>query len=1470
MFKKGKRVLASVLASTMLLSSMMVYAAESADDSGQQATLTVNSSHGTVSVTGDDVTSGEEENTYLVTKGSTVKVQIDPDENYELDQVTLGEKDLSVDGDGKTQFQMPGKDATLKVTFVSHDSDDNSQYIGVSPEEAALYEAGKIPERTPNITKTYPAETSKKTRAATSRAGVTMQEYGSKTFASVAGFSRASLLKRMRNTVSTDYYLSTTYRPDWYIPGSGMSADLRNPNGDCEGTNGAGDRAGTAAMNCTGFVWHMLTKAGADKDIPALNGWNSYLTNNNIKYRTYTGSDFDTIVDTIVNEDDWIEPGDIIWMWDADAADMANGLGYGISDHHHVGLFTGSALDDYNPLKGWFFKKDGSENGFWHSSNLNVPKEGNLITEITPKTRCLAVTVIKTGEHLSGSAQIVKTSANTDLTNGNSCYSISGAKYGVYTDKSCKNKVATFTTTENGKSNKVELDAGRYYVKEITAPKGYALDTKVYTLDVESDKTTTLKVTDKPQSDPVYILLGKIDAETTKNMPQGSASLGGAEFTVKYYDTKDAMDAGKASRLWVLETDEEGFVALDDDYKISGDDFYYMSNGDIAIPLGYITIQETKAPEGYLLNDEVFVRQITSDGTAESVNTYNEPTIKEDIVRGDLELVKFEEPLDEEEDHMTPLEGIVFEITSKTTGKTVEITTDKRGFASTKQLGVSDRGNLVFDTYIVHEKNTHEGLQPVKDFEVTISEEGQVLYYILANKQIISPVRLVKADSTTGKTVPIADTEFQLLDEKKNPITMETHYPDTVTHETFKTDKSGSFTLPEKLPAGIYYFRELNAPEGYLLNGEDLQFEIAEGHDWDEPLTVTFEDTPVMGQIKIAKTDADSKEPLSGALFMVTAAEDIVTPDGTIRATAGDVVDTITTDEDGKAQSKELFLGKYTVEEVKQPAGYVLSDKVWDVELTYKDQETAIVTEDLAVENVPTKVVVAKTQTGTETTLEGVQFAVWNKAMTEDDVDFGMTQKTFYTTDKNGQILVEHLLPGTYCIQETATIPGYALDDTVFEFTVANDGRIEGKECHELTIENDKIEVVATKVINSENDTQMAYPRTVTVVDTVSMIHLQPSVVYTLKGELVDQETGKPITDKDGEPITAELEFTADKSQMDVDVTFQDVDLSDYAGKTITVYEHLYQDGVEIGGHTDLNDENQQLQVMNPEIHTTATEQSKEIHNTYAEKDVTIRDLVECSGLIPGDYVLKGILMDKETGEPLLIDGKEVTAEQAFTATESEMAVEVYFRHLDLSQLSGHQIVVFETLYQEDTEIVDHADINDKDQEIRVCNPELHTTATDKQNGTHDSAAKNKVVILDEVDYKDLIPGEYVLKGVLMDKKTGEPLLIDGKQVTSEQKVEVKEETGTVEMEFKLDASELEGTSTVVFEYLYPVNGDEVGKTPIASHEDINDEGQTVNFVSPEQAPQTGVGSHLIWYALGILAIVGCRIGYVVYRKKKN
>ena len=770
-----------------------------------------------------------------------------------------------------------------------------------------------------------------------------------------------------------------------------------------------------------------------------------------------------------------------------------------------------------------------------------------------------------------GKLCIQKVSDNREVSENNSCYSLAGAEYGVYRDKACKNLVVTLKTDEAGKSNTVELEKGTYYLQEIKAPKGFAINKSVENLTVISGQTSTVRVSDRPLMSPVEVVLGKKDKDTNTGKPSGAASLEGAEFSIKYYsgyyDTDPAEQGKTAVRTWKLKTDASGKVRLEEQYKVSGGAFYKDSDGKPALPLGTVTIQETKAPKGYLINKEVFLRKIASDEKQESVSAYNVPVIKEEVMRGDIQLTKFAEDKDAEAEKKVPLEGIKFKLTSKTNGQSWTIVTDKDGFASTKQLKLGTHGNLVYDTYIISETNTPKEYKKLEDFEVTISGDNQTLSYIVENKLILSPVQLVKKDAVTGNLIPAADAEFQLLDQNKNVITMNTYYPKKEQINTFRTDATGSFMLPEKLEIGTYYFRETTAPVGYL-KGEDVSFEITEGHRWEDPFVVEFYDQPVMGRIEISKTDAETGNALPGTWFEVTAAEDILAGDGSMVAECGTVMDTVETGEDGKAVVEALYLGKYRIREQRATGGYLLSDAEYLVTLEYGDQTVPVIVETVNVENEPTRIRLIKTDRESGLPLENVIFSVWKK-------ESGEESAREYTTDPNGVIEIRRLIPGVYCIREKRTQPGYVLDLATYEMVISEDGRIDGAETGVLKLTNSATRIIGTKARDETGTVRKKMEQT----DLVMLKNLQIGQSYLLKGIIMDKETGRPLL-IDGHTVTAEKRFTAATKDGITEVVFR-YDGTSLEGKSIVFFEKLYVETeggiVEIAAHEDLEDKNQTI-----------------------------------------------------------------------------------------------------------------------------------------------------------------------------------------------------------------------------------------------------------------------------------------------------
>lgn len=426
-----------------------------------------------------------------------------------------------------------------------------------------------------------------------------------------------------------------------------------------------------------------------------------------------------------------------------------------------------------------------------------------------------------------GKLCIKKTSANPAITDNNPCYSLQGAEYGVYKTeadaKADKNKVNTLTigkydSSEKYKdwSNEIELDEGTYYVKETKNPKGYALNNSVVSVVVKANESSWIgsngEFKDYPQSDPVSVVLGKVDKETNQNKPQGSASLAGAEFTVKYYkglyDSDPAKSGQIPARSWVLKTNENGFCGLRASDKVSGDDFFYHSNKKTTLPVGTITIQESKAPVGYFINNEVFVRKITSSGNAERVETFNMPTVNEKVIKFNIKKVQA--------GTSTPVSGAVFRHTLPN-GSTEDLTTNGSGEITITGLASGTHKIKEIKSPDGYQLNPNEVVFNVASGTGTITftsgtnslvthgtKDSGDGYATFGNK--VNPFNL-KITKTNEHGKVLKGAEFRLYSDAdcKNVV------------DTQISDDKGLLTFKNLDVEKTYYFKETKAPQGYRI-----------------------------------------------------------------------------------------------------------------------------------------------------------------------------------------------------------------------------------------------------------------------------------------------------------------------------------------------------------------------------------------------------------------------------------------------------------------------------------------------------------------------------------------------------------------------------------------------------------------------------------------------------------------------------
>lgn len=482
------------------------------------------------------------------------------------------------------------------------------------------------------------------------------------------------------------------------------------------------------------------------------------------------------------------------------------------------------------------------------------------------------------------------------------------------------------------------------------------------------------------------------------------------------------------------------------------------------------TIREITPSEGYLLDKTIHkVGAEPKLFTIEHNLVANDVT--EQVMKGNIAIIKHTD--DGKTKIETPENGAEFEVYLKSSGSFEKADKDERDTIVCDENGFAQTKDMPYGVYTVHQTKGWEGRELMKDFDVFISQDGQTYRYLINNANFESYIKVVKKDAETGKTIPYAGAGFQIYDPAGNKVSMTFTYPTPTTIDTFYTDADGQLVTPEKLDYGKgYSLIEVQAPYGYVLDSTPISFDVTEENSTQEGgITLIKVDKPNMAQkgtISVEKTgevffgvnvsgeeDEDviyqpvyKVKGLAGAVYEIKADEDVITPDGTLRYHKGDVVDTVTTDEDGTAKSKELYLGKYTVVEIKAPTGMVVNKEKHSVELTYAGQDVAVTETATSFVNERQKVkislekILEQDETfgiGKNDEIKNISFGLYAK---EDVVSSSGTVIPadglieIITLDENGKATANTDLPfGSYYIKEIATDEHYILSDTQYPFT---------------------------------------------------------------------------------------------------------------------------------------------------------------------------------------------------------------------------------------------------------------------------------------------------------------------------------------------------------------------------------------------------------------------------------------------------
>ena len=824
--------------------------------------------------------------------------------------------------------------------------------------------------------------------------------------------------------------------------------------------------------------------------------------------------------------------------------------------------------------------------------------------------------------HNKGKLKLKKASSNPSISDNNPCYSLEGATYGVYSDSGCTQQVGTLTCNASGDSNVIDIAPGTYYVKETKAGKSYALDEGIHQVNVSGGQTATVNVTDAPQNDPADMLVAKVDSETGKASPLGAGTLVGAEFTVKYYDgfyTQENLPE-KATRTWVLKTDAKGRTSLlgaqnkPDTYFVSGDSLYTSTDGYATLPIGTVSVQETKAPQGYLLSDStVHVQQVTSNSAAERVTTFVEPseeapTVREQVKRGDIAFNKVHG------EDMTGLAGVPFKITSKTTGESHIAITDVNGILTTEasacphtqnttgndaalhaegtvdesklsidnglwfsgskdaQTAADDsKGALPYDTYTFEELrcSANDSLNLVK-FEVAVSRDA---YTIDRGTVDDNPIE-IGTTATDG-----ADGDHKLLASNQAEIV------DSVSYKGLK--KGTEYELQGTL---------MDAETGEALKGMD-----------GKEITATAKFTPKAssGKQKVKfKFDATLLGGHKAVVF------ERLYLDGKIQATHEDPED-----ED------------QTVEFLPVEIGTTATDAA-DGDKSIGVGKAVTVEDEVSYKNLAT---------GREYTVTGTMMdAATGEPLKDAEGNTVTASTTFEPEDNEGKVKV------TFSV-DTSTLSNKKL--VVFEKLEADGNVIASHE--DLTDEGQTVEVVPPEIKTSaadgaDGDKEVTADGKATIVDTVKYTGLVPGTEYELQGTLMDAETGEALKGADGKEIAASAKFTPQAQDGTQDVTFT-FDASELGGTKTVVFEKLFVDATLIGSHEDPTDKDQTVEIS-PSLKTTAaTIQGSKV--VKPEDEVAIVDTVHLKGLRPGQsYTLTASINKKTDGTQLtLTDVKDVS-----------------------------------------------------------------------------------------------------------------------------------------------------------------------------------------------------------------------------------
>lgn len=648
---------------------------------------------------------------------------------------------------------------------------------------------------------------------------------------------------------------------------------------------------------------------------------------------------------------------------------------------------------------------------------------------------------------------------------------LAGAIYGIYSDAACTKLITQMPATDSNGASSVMITKTQdaVYLKEISVPAGYLIDTKAYGIKLVIGGTTTQNVTDTPVKGLIHLV--KEDAETGSTA-QGDATLEGAVYglyareDIVHPDGKTGVLYKAGTLITTLTTDADGRAEVGNLY------------------LGKYYVKEITPPVGYLLDEEEHDIELSYEG--DRVATVERTAVsQEQVIKQPFQVIKAANNGKTDADLLSGVGFSAYLVSSLkvnadgsydfASAEPVVLTADGKTEMFTDERGYACSIAIPYGTYIVRETTTPHNFTPVDDFIVTVTEnntEPQV-WRVLLDDEFEAKLKVIKKDDETKQSVLLPDTEFKVYDlDNQKYVEQVTTYPSTTVHTSYFTNEEGYLILPQNLNPGNYRIEEVTAPDGYTLNTNYVEIKVdsntayqVDGVSGDAIIEVTYENHPVKGELVIRKSGevlsgfgkdfSYQMADLAGAVFNVYAAEDIYTADHQVNESgsrnleyaSGTLVATVTTDADGKAMVENLPLGKYRIEEVTGPEGYVLNASSQEIEFVYAGQDTPVVTEEVSFINDRQKVqiIVEKQDAENGAVLAGAEFGLYNAEDIVSGDEVIVTADTLLetvTSDENGLAVFTLDLPlGQYYVKELAAPAGFVSSDEILTFDASYQGQ---------------------------------------------------------------------------------------------------------------------------------------------------------------------------------------------------------------------------------------------------------------------------------------------------------------------------------------------------------------------------------------------------------------------------------------------